>query len=224
MDSVNRQGWRGVYRIVRVSVYLLAASLSIPPASAVCIQMGGGVLTLHLRDNPQLAAPSLRAGLPPTERWRICQDTANLTIYVNLLGVLSGSATLKLLEKISRSAVKPIMISFDEPNQPIGTLVGVQTGTRVRAIPFRKVFGRENYVGVHPDGAYGQTLLPRTDFPVQDRLYSLFDRHEIHIATDQSDLDQSGSAFHELAHIGFGPGHSTAISDIQKEAIANAAR
>jgi len=172
--------------------------------------------------NPEMAIRAFRKGLPPSEPWRVASAADLLSVSIDVSGGGgSRSKVLNLLREARRTSA-PIMVTFSQPNAPFPTLVGTETSSGIKLVPFGEVFGRENYVGIHPDGAYGQTLLPFPDVPLKGGLYAACRRFEIYVATDQPDWEKSASLYHELAHAILGLGHPAEILDIQREAGNNA--
>ena len=196
------------------SIVLLVASCSF-----ACRQDSRESLILEAAGDRNLAYQSLRAQLPPMERWRTSVEGRHAVVDLQGTG---GSSILMLLRKIKAEVHHPVVVDVMEPGEPFDCLVSEETQGNVALRDFREKYQVRNYVRVHPEGAFGQTCLPLTLPLVTDRLFALGPRFEVYLAKDQPLAELAGTYAHELFHVAFGPGHPPELLAVEDEARENA--
>lgn len=120
-----------------------------------------------------------------------------------------------------------------EPGKTFSSLLGVQRGNNVLTVPFKDIFGQDNYVSSR-DAVPGQTAFTLIGRPVKDALYSAGPVNQIYVAEDESTAQMIATLAHQLRHVVLGqfgkavasgihggPGVDAATKAAENEALKN---
>ncbi len=147
----------------------------------------------------------------------------------------STSGNFKTLQSAANDHSGVASVNIMQAGQTFPSLIGVQRGSNVAAVPFKDVFGQDNYVS-QKDAVPGQTLFLLIGQPLANSIYSTSAVNEIYAAADETLAELSATIAHELVHVvlgqfgkkvasgvHFAPGVNDATKAAEDEAIKNAA-
>lgn len=145
----------------------------------------------------------------------------------------SLSGNFQALQTAANDHSGIVNINIMEPGQTFSSLVGAQRGNNIVTVPFKSVYGQDNYVSSR-DALPGLTAFALIGNALKDTIYSTGPLNQIYVADDEPTAQMSATLAHELRHavlgqfgkavangIHGGPGVDASTKAAEDEALKN---